>query len=171
VSDLFELDLSNVTAEDLENFTRQEQDAADEFNADAVRVPSARQLKYNDRRFNPKGKLPDDTWVLLREQAPERCFAPDSDLWEESRVCGTFKERVGHATQLPLPVVERILRAGTNPNDVILDPFAGSGTVQLAAKLLGRRAIGIELSEETAGLANKRLNGINTHSPERSSAG
>jgi site-specific DNA-methyltransferase (adenine-specific) len=132
------------------------------FNADAVRVPSARQLKYNDRRSNPKGKLPDDTWVLLREQAPEGCFAPDSDLWEESRICGTFKERVGHATQLPLPVVERILRAASNPNDVILDPFAGSGTVLLAAKLLGRRAIGIELSEETANLANKRLSDINT---------
>jgi site-specific DNA-methyltransferase (adenine-specific) len=40
------------------------------FNADAIRVPSARQLKYNDRRANGKGKLPDDTWVLLREQAP-----------------------------------------------------------------------------------------------------
>jgi site-specific DNA-methyltransferase (adenine-specific) len=132
------------------------------FNADAIRVPSARQLKYNDRRSNPKGKLPDDTWVLLREQAPEGCFAADSDFWEESRICGTFKERVGHVTQLPLAIVERILYVASNPNDVILDPFAGSGTVLVAAKQLGRRGIGIELSEETAALANQRIRDTTT---------
>jgi site-specific DNA-methyltransferase (adenine-specific) len=129
------------------------------FNADAVRVSSARQLKYADRRANPKGKLPDDTWVLLREHAPKGCFDPDTNLWEESRVCGTFKERVDHVTQLPLPVVERIIRVASNPNDVILDPFAGSGTVIVAAQKLGRRGLGIELSEETAVLANERLSG------------
>jgi site-specific DNA-methyltransferase (adenine-specific) len=129
------------------------------FNADVIRVPSARQLKYNDRRSNPKGKLPDDTWVLLREHTPEGCFASGSDLWEQSRVCGTFKERVGHRTQLPLPLVERIIRVASHPNDVVLDPFAGSGTVIVAAQQLGRRGLGIELSEETAALANERLSG------------
>jgi site-specific DNA-methyltransferase (adenine-specific) len=127
------------------------------FNGDSIRVSSARQLKYHDKRANAKGKLPDDTWVLLREQAPEGCFAEDSDLWEESRVCGTFKERARHVTQLPLAVVERILCVASNPNDVILDPFAGSGTVLVAAKQLGRRGIGIELSAETAALANQRI--------------
>jgi len=51
---------------DKDNFT---------FNDHAVRVPSDRQLKYNDKRSNPKGKLPDDVWNTY------------------SRVCGTFKER------------------------------------------------------------------------------
>jgi site-specific DNA-methyltransferase (adenine-specific) len=129
------------------------------FNADAVRVPSARQLKYTDKRACPKGKLPDDTWVLLREHAPEGCFDSGTDLWEESRICGTFKERVGHVTQLPLPIVERILAVASNPKDVILDPFAGSGTVLVAAQKLGRRGLGIEISEETAALANERLSG------------
>src|SRR5262249_17445015 len=45
------------------------------FRADAVRVPSARQTTYADRRANPKGKLPDDTWVL-RPQEEARCFPP-----------------------------------------------------------------------------------------------
>jgi site-specific DNA-methyltransferase (adenine-specific) len=127
------------------------------FNADAVRVPSARQLRYNDKRANPKGKVPDDVWVLLPDlQAPE-CFSPDSDLWLESRVCGTFKERAGHVTQLPLPLVERILRVASNPGDLVLDPFAGTGTVLVAARRLGRRSLGIELSPETAEIARRRL--------------
>jgi len=129
------------------------------FHADAIRVPSARQLLYSDKRANPKGKLPDDTWVLLPEvQAPE-CFNPDSDLWLQSRVCGTFKERVGHVTQLPLPLVERIVKVTSNPGDIILDPFAGTGTVLVAARRLGRRSIGIELAEQTAMIARSRLEG------------
>jgi site-specific DNA-methyltransferase (adenine-specific) len=127
------------------------------FNADAIRVPSARQLLYGDKRAYIKGKVPDDTWVLLPElQAPE-CFSPDSDLWLESRVCGTFKENAGHITQLPLPIVERLIQATTNPGDLVLDPFAGTGTTLVAARRLGRRSIGIELSADTAAIASKRL--------------
>src|SRR3954471_22340847 len=65
------------------------------FNGDAVRVPSARQTTYADRRANPAGKMPDDTWVL-RPGEEAGCFAPDGDTWAVSRVCGTFKERTGH---------------------------------------------------------------------------
>jgi site-specific DNA-methyltransferase (adenine-specific) len=127
------------------------------FNADAIRVPSARQLRYNDKRANPKGKLPDDVWVLLPEiQAPD-CFNPDSDLWLQSRVCGTFKERVDHVTQLPLPLVERIIKVASNPGDLVLDPFAGSGTILVGCRRLRRRSIGIELSSTTAVIAGERL--------------
>jgi site-specific DNA-methyltransferase (adenine-specific) len=127
------------------------------FNADAIRVPSARQLRYNDSRANAKGKVPDDVWVLLPDlQAPE-AFAPDSDLWLQSRVCGTFKERIPHLTQLPLPLVERIIRVASDPGDLVLDPFAGSGTALVAARKLGRRSIGVELSEKTLQVAMARL--------------
>src|SRR5918992_579623 len=58
------------------------------FNADAVRVASARQTTYADRRANPKGKLPDDVWyldpgsfVLRPQEAPEPLFAADCDTW------------------------------------------------------------------------------------------
>ncbi|HWG45715.1 MAG TPA: site-specific DNA-methyltransferase [Gemmataceae bacterium] len=126
------------------------------FNAAAVRVPSARQTTYADRRANPVGKLPDDTWVL-RPQEDDRCFAADSDTWYVARVCGTFKERTGHPCQMPEAVLERIIRVSSNPGDVVLDPFAGSGTTLAAAKRLGRRYLGIELSEDYAERVRQRL--------------
>ena len=93
------------------------------------------------------GKLPDDTWVL-RPQEEERCFQPDSDTWYVPRVCGTFKERTGHPCQMPEAVLERIIRVSSNPGDLVLDPFAGSGTTLATAKRLGRRYLGIELSRQ-----------------------
>jgi site-specific DNA-methyltransferase (adenine-specific) len=126
------------------------------FNADAVRVPSARQTIYSDRRANPTGKLPDDTWVL-RPQEEERCFHGDTDTWYVPRVCGTFKERTGHPCQMPEAVLERILRVSSNVGDLVLDPFAGSGTTLATAKRLGRRFLGIELSQEYAERVQERL--------------
>ncbi len=126
------------------------------FNAAAVRVPSARQTTYADRRANPVGKLPDDTWVL-RPQEDESFFRADSDTWYVPRVCGTFKERTGHPCQMPEAVLERIVAVSSNPDDLVLDPFAGSGTTLAAAKRLGRRYLGIELSEEYAECVRQRL--------------
>ena len=129
------------------------------FNADAVRVPSARQTTYADRRANPVGKLPDDTWVL-RPQEGERCFEADSDTWYVARVCGTFKERTGHPCQMPEAVLERIIRVSSNPGDLVLDPFAGSGTTLATAKRLERRYLGIELSPEYAEAVRERPGGF-----------
>jgi DNA modification methylase len=126
------------------------------FNAAAVRVPSARQTTYADRRANPAGKLPDDTWVL-RPQEDDRFFAADSDTWYVARVCGTFKERTAHPCQMPEAVLERIIGVSSNPGDLVLDPFAGSGTTLAAAKRLGRRYLGIELSAEYAERVGQRL--------------
>ncbi|VTS05275.1 DNA-methyltransferase [Tuwongella immobilis] len=129
------------------------------FNADAVRVPSARQTAYADPRANPRGKLPDDTWVL-RPQADERCFSPHDDTWAVSRVCGTFKERTNHPCQMPEAILERILRVSTNPGDWVLDPFAGSGTTLAVAKRLGRQFLGCELSPDYASGIEQRLEAI-----------
>ena len=134
------------------------------FNADAVRVPSARQTTYADRRANPRGRLPDDTWVL-RPQEDARLFPPDSDTWYVSRVCGTFRERKGHPCQMPEALLERIVRASSNPGDLVLDPFAGSGTTLAAAKRLGRRYLGIELSEQYAERVRRRLEGVTPELP------
>ncbi|HVT88817.1 MAG TPA: site-specific DNA-methyltransferase [Tepidisphaeraceae bacterium] len=129
------------------------------FNADAVRVASARQTTYADARANPKGKLPDDTWFLRpQETAPHAYFEPGGDVWYESRVCGTFKEREGwHGCQMPIGVLNRIILASSNPGDVVLDPFNGSGTTVVSAALLGRQYVGIDQSEEYVGYARKRL--------------
>ena len=129
------------------------------FNADAVRVASARQTTYADVRANPKGKLPDDTWFLRpQEAAPHAYFEPGYDTWNESRVCGTFKEREGwHGCQMPIGVLNRIILASSNPGDIVLDPFNGSGTTTVAAALLDRKYVGIDQSEEYVAYARKRL--------------
>jgi DNA modification methylase len=128
------------------------------FNADAVRVASARQTTYADNRANPKGKLPDDTWYLRPQETPEPFFAGDGDTWNVSRVCGTFKEREGwHGCQMPIGVLNRIIAASSNPGDVVLDPFNGSGTTVVAAAMMGRKYVGIDQSAEYVGYARKRL--------------
>ena len=129
------------------------------FNADVIRVPSARQTTYADRRANPVGKLPDDTWVL-RPQEDDRFFGPDTDTWYVSRVCGTFKERTGHPCQMPEGVLERIIRVSSNPGELVLDPFAGSGTTLAVAKRLGRHYLGVEFSPQYAEGVRRRLEGV-----------
>lgn len=62
-----------------------------------------------------------------------------------------------HPTPKPLPLMRELVRLFTDPGDLILDPFAGSGTTLLAARLEGRRAIGIEISSEYVEVARKRL--------------
>jgi site-specific DNA-methyltransferase (adenine-specific) len=134
------------------------------FDGDAVRVPSARQTTYADKRANPRGRLPDDTWVL-RPQEDARLFPPDADTWYVSRVCGTFRERTGHPCQMPEAVLERIVRASSKPGHLVLDPFAGSGTTLAVAKRLGRHYLGIELSEQYAEQARRRLEGVTPELP------
>jgi DNA modification methylase len=110
------------------------------FNDHAVRVPSDRQLIYNDKRANPVGKMPDDVWGGY------------------PRVCGTFKERAGwHPCQMPESLLKRIIAASSNPGDCVLDPFSGSGTTAAAAFQLGRSFVGIEISKEYVENSNKRL--------------
>jgi DNA modification methylase len=130
------------------------------FNADdpAVRVPSARQLVYADTRANPKGRLPDNTWILRPQDLPEG-FKPEDDTWFFSRVAGTFKEREGfHGCQMPEQLLGRIIRCCSNPEEIVLDPFGGSGTTFAVAKKLGRRWIGFELSADYAAKIKARLN-------------
>jgi site-specific DNA-methyltransferase (adenine-specific) len=140
-------------------FTKHEKDFT--FNPDAIRVASARQTTYGDARANPKGKLPDDVWYLRPQEASaaeEQLFSGESDTWNVSRVCGTFKEREGwHGCQMPINVLNRIILSASNPGDIVLDPFNGSGTTCVSAALLNRQYVGIDQSEEYVGYARKRL--------------
>ncbi|MBX6316058.1 MAG: site-specific DNA-methyltransferase [Isosphaeraceae bacterium] len=135
------------------------------FHDAAIRVPSARQLVYADKRAHPRGRIPDDTWILRPQDVPGG-FAPEQDTWYVPRVCGTFKERAGwHGCQMPEQILGRIIRACSHPGDLVLDPFAGSGTTLAVAKKLGRRYLGFELSAEYAANAQKRLEAITTGEP------
>ncbi len=125
-----------------------------------LRVPSARRLVYNDTRANPEGRMPDDTWIL-RPQELVNGFNPDEDTWYFPRVAGTFKERAGfHGCQMPEQLLGRVIRACSNPSDVVIDPFSGSSTTLAVAKKLGREYFGFELSKDYVRLGTKRLDGI-----------
>lgn len=62
-----------------------------------------------------------------------------------------------HPTQKPVRALMRLIRAFSSPSDIVLDPFCGSGSVLLAAKILGRRYIGIELRQDYCATAQQRL--------------
>jgi site-specific DNA-methyltransferase (adenine-specific) len=130
------------------------------FHQDAIRVPSARQLVYADKRANPSGRIPDDTWILRPQEVPGG-FTPDQDTWYLPRVCGTYKERAGwHGCQMPEQVLARIIKSCSNAEELVLDPFAGSGTTLAVAKKLGRKYLGFELSAEYATRIRARLDAI-----------
>ena len=130
------------------------------FNADAIRVPSARQLVYGDKRANPRGRLPDDTWILRPQDLPEG-FQPDDDTWYFPRVAGTFKERSGfHGCQMPEQLLGRIIRISSNEGELVLDPFAGSGTTLAAACKLRRKYLGYEISTDYVKAIRQRLGDI-----------
>lgn len=115
------------------------------FDGDAVRVPSARTLKYNDARARRGGKVPDNVWVLLPNEYSD-CFVGGQNAFLESRVAGTFSERVNHPCQMPEAVLRRIIRASCPEGGVVLDSFLGSGTTAVAAVKEGRRCVGVELN-------------------------
>ena len=68
----------------------------------------------------------------------------------------TKDEKTGYPTQKPIALLERIIKASSNQGDLVFDPFCGSGTTLVAAKNLGRKYIGIDVSEEATKLAKQR---------------
>lgn len=82
---------------------------------------------------------------------------PLSDVWDIPYLNPKAKERVGYPTQKPVLLLERIINLCTEKDDWILDPFCGSGTTLVAAKLLERNAVGIDTSPEAIALTNSRL--------------
>lgn len=96
---------------------------------DKIKIPSARQTRYNDKRAAKGGKMP-------------------ANIWEIPRVCGTFKERRNWIpTQLPEALVNRILLGHCRPHGRVLDPFIGSGTTAIICQKLVLDCVGIEISE------------------------
>jgi DNA modification methylase len=135
------------------------------FNDMEIRVPSARQLVYGDKRANPKGRLPDDTWVLRPQDLPEG-FSAEEDTWYFPRVAGTFKERAGfHGCQMPEQLLGRIIRCCSHEEELVVDPFSGSATTLAVAKKLGRKYLGFDLSEDYVTYGKKRLKQIKVGDP------
>lgn len=97
--------------------------------------------------------------------AKEKRGVPMSDVWDIPFLNPKAKERVGYPTQKPIELLQRILHLSTDENDLILDPFCGSGTTLVAAKLMMRKFVGIDTNPDAIRLCQERLsNPIKTES-------
>ena len=105
------------------------------------------------------GDIIDDNGTLRRRNY----MRPEGDLignlWDDIKPA-LGNKRVGYPTQKPIDLYERIIDASSAPGDLVIDPFAGSGTTLIAAKRLGRRFAGCDISSEAVELANRRLTEI-----------
>lgn len=115
------------------------------FNLDPIRDPDVKypNSKKNGRiRCNSIGKNPSDVWQIAKVT---------------TGAGRSSKERTAHPAQFPEDLITRLVLGFTNPNDIILDPFIGSGTVGSVAIEYDRRFVGFELKEEYCEIAKKRL--------------
>ncbi len=82
------------------------------------------------------------------------------DYWEINMVGRTSHERLDYPTQKPEALLERIITAGSNEGDIVLDAFCGSGTTLAVARKMGRRCIGIDISPAACKLAEQRMDSL-----------
>lgn len=82
---------------------------------------------------------------------------PMNDVWDIPFLNPKARERVGYPTQKPILLLERIIQISTDEGDIVLDPFCGSGTTLVAAELLYRDSIGIDISPEAIEITKTRL--------------
>jgi DNA modification methylase len=100
------------------------------------------------RYYNDRGVLPNDWWIDIQALNP------------------AAKERLGYPTQKPLALLERIVNAATQPGNLVLDAFCGCGTTLEAAQRLGRRWIGIDISQSALRVVQNRLKKIGVPAAE-----
>lgn len=122
--------------------------------SETTNIDQILQLRARDKYGVSKYATDDDGNIVF---SSEKKGVPLSDVWEIPFLNPKAKERVGYPTQKPILLLERIIEISTDPSDLVLDPFCGSGTTLVAAKLLGRQALGIDISPEAIALSKKRL--------------
>lgn len=108
------------------------------FNADAIREPRKMATNMRTGQAHTQGTIPTLIW-----QANNHTMSTDFINW--------------HPTTKNLTVLERMIRAYSNPGDLVLDPFAGSGSTAVAALRTGRNFLGCELDAEYVRLARLRI--------------
>jgi len=128
------------------------------FNSDLIRIPY--RALHTDKGKNAKiwkteGKLQDET---IRQEYLERGKIPE-DFWIDIPSGGHIspEERTGYPTQKPLALLHRIIKASSNEEDVVMDPFCGCATTCVAAQQLGRKWIGIDIEKQTVSILIERL--------------
>ena len=106
-------------------------------------VPSVRHGKYKKTKFNEKGKNPGDVWGDIKQLTYK----------SKELVSKEFLNTI----QKPEKLLERIIKASTNQNDIVLDPFCGTGTTASVCKKLNRNFICFEINPKLAEIAKKRI--------------
>jgi site-specific DNA-methyltransferase (adenine-specific) len=95
---------------------------------------------------------------LYKRYLDEQAGGVTTTIWTDiPPVNARAQERLGYPTQKPLPLLERIISASSNPGDMVLDPFCGCGTAVHAAEKLGRNWIGIDVTHLAISLIERRL--------------
>lgn len=93
-----------------------------------------------------------------RKYAEDYPGLPVNDIWSDiPNLTGKDKEKTDYPTQKPLALYERIIKASSNPGDVVLDPFCGCATTPVAAERLGRQWVGIDIWDKAHGTVIDRL--------------
>ena len=115
------------------------------FNLDDVRDPNVKypnQKKNGKLRCNPLGKNPGDVWAFPKVTSGRN---------------RSSKERTKHPAQFPLAVVNDVIKVSSNPGDLVVDPFSGSGSTGIAAVGNGRVYLGFEIREDYCELSVERF--------------
>lgn len=121
---------------------------------------NAKELKFYEIRYPHKRER--KTKYLMKDYGGKKKllhpFGPlVSDVWTDIHRMKHNKYRDEHPCQLPLHLLERLILMTTDENDIVLDPFNGTGTTALAAKRLGRNYIGFELDKDYVEITENKL--------------
>jgi site-specific DNA-methyltransferase (adenine-specific) len=120
------------------------------FNKDAVRTPyDARTIEayLKDKRYKDQD--------ARRTHLEAGKFA--TNILRVPSLKGASKEKCGHPSQKPIELISKLIACSTDPGDVVLDPFLGSGTTAAAAQKLSRKWLGIERNSNYVTIARSRL--------------
>ena len=116
------------------------------------------ELRYPHKRDRKQGFLLKDYGGKKDKLHP---FGPlVSDVWTDIHRIKHNKKRDPHPCQLPIHLLDRLILLSTDENDIVLDPFSGTGTTAISAKRLGRRYIGFELDKEYVHISKKKLEAV-----------
>lgn len=134
------------------------------FHADAVRLPrTSVRRNHMKREVDAEGRV----FFSIRSAGKIYRYYEDegvvpSDVWTDlSHLHQRDPERLGYPTQKPEALLERIIRASSNPGDLVLDAYCGGGTTLAVAQRLGRRWAGIDQSEAAIITTSRRLEAMN----------
>lgn len=122
--------------------------------SETTNIDQILQERVRDKEGKAKYKTDENGNVVIGKR---KKGVPLSDVWEIPYLNPKAKERVGYPTQKPVILLEQIIKLVTDEGDIVVDPFAGSGTTLVAAKILNRKYLGMDISSDAVLIAEKRL--------------